>query len=134
MANPRKPKALKVLQGTSRKDRDGSEPEFRVTTGAKPPWPLASAEAVEFWNRNMPQLEAQRVMTAPDLDAFCLLANYHGASRQTWDRGEVPTAAEVTQLRMMLDRFGMTPAGRGGVSAAGEPPEANPFGALGVVD
>jgi hypothetical protein len=134
MANPRKPKALKVLQGTVRKDRDGNQPEYLATSGAGTPWPLASAEAVEYWDRVLPQLEGQRVITRPDLDAFATLANYHGAMRQKWASGEVPTPPEITQLRMMYDRFGLTPAGRGGVSAAGEPPEANPFGNLGVVD
>jgi phage terminase small subunit len=88
---------------------------------------LVNDEADEFWDRIVPLLESQRVLTEVDLDKLAHLANYHGKIRQIWDLGGKPTAPEMTQLRISMTEFGMTPASRAKVTKTGTPEKANPF-------
>ena len=131
MPNKRKPLALKVLHGTARKDRDGDQPEYEVTSEAQPTDPLFTPGAVSAWNQIVPLLESQRVLTQADRQALTDYCNHRGDIYAAWAEGKTPTAAQFTQLRMQQTEFGMTPASRAKV-AKGEPDKsANPFAEFG---
>ena len=120
MPNKPKPTALKLLEGTSRKDRaNENEPQYEPTEGLEPPPHLRDSEALACWNEFTEVLEGQRVLTRADRRALAQLCNYESASVQCWNAGSKPTAAEMTQLRMLFAEFGLTPASRVKVSSAG---------------
>ena len=128
MSNPRKPTALKVLEGTDRKDRTNpAEPRFLPAEEADAPDWLNGPEAVTEWYRIRDVLESQRVLTQADLTTLGHLCNLHGKCVEKWRLGSQPTAAELTQLRMFYVEFGLTPASRSKVSSAGPKDEGNPF-------
>lgn len=127
MPNPRKPRALKVLEGTQRKDRDRAEPEFPPVSGAAPPDWLSTTDAVTEWRRLAALLEATRVLTEGDLTALGHLCNLHGACVKLYRAGMQPTAAELTQLRLGLAEFGLTPASRSKAAPAWTAKKSNPF-------
>lgn len=131
MPNKRKPTALKVLEGTNQPVRaNPAEPEFEPTEGAvRPDW-LNGPEAVKEWDRLAGLLESQRVLTDADLQTLGHLCNLHAKCVEKWRLGAQPTAAELTQLRMMNVEFGLTPASRAKVSSVGEGKSKNKFAGL----
>lgn len=131
MPNPRKPRQLKVIEGTLRRDRDYPEPEFPVVEGARPPDWLNGPEALAEWDRLTALLESSRVLTQADLTALAHLCNLHGACVKLYRAGMEPTAAQLTQLRLMLAEFGLTPASRSKAGTAAPKDQKNPFQALG---
>lgn len=132
MARRRKPTALKVLQGTARPDRAREEPDFNLVDGHPecPSW-LTDPEAVAEWERLVGILTPVRVLSAADLTALAHLCALHGAVLDGYRSGEPPKAAQLTQLRLFLTEFGLTPASRSKASTLGSPPEQNPFADLG---
>ena len=130
MANPRKPRALKVLQGTNRPSRDRPEPEFPPADDVQQPDWLSSPDAVAEWKRLVPLLKATRVLTQGDLTTLGHLCNLHGDCVKLYRAGLSPLAAQLTQLRLYLAEFGLTPASRAKAAPAGAGKKANPFKAL----
>lgn len=131
MPNPRKPRQLKVIEGTLRRDRDRPEPEFPTVEGAEAPDWLTGPEALAEWKRLTALLEATRVLTEADLTALAHLCNLHAACVKMYRAGMEPTAAQITQLRLMLAEFGLTPASRSKAGAVAPDRKANPFQKLG---
>ena len=132
MANRRKPTALKVMQGTNQPSRSNpAEPEFEPTDGLEPPEWLRDGEAVAAWREWAGLLESQRVLTEADRRALGMMCNMESAAVQKWNAGAAPSAAELTQLRMMYNEFGLTPASRPKVSSLGKGKSKNAFGKLG---
>lgn len=128
MPNKPKPRALKVLAGTDRPDRrNENEPQYEPTSGLMAPSSLRDAEAVRVFNEIREILESKFVLTLADSFALAQLANQESMVNELWTTGEKPTAAEITQLRMLYTEFGLTPASRVKVSSVGEAKEANPF-------
>jgi phage terminase small subunit len=131
MPNRIKPRALKVLEGTLQKHRDNpNEPIYEPTSGMETPHTLRDAEAVRVFNEVREILESKFVLTRADALALAQLANQESMINELWMSGDKPTAAEITQLRMLYVEFGLTPASRPKVSAAGEKKETNPFAEL----
>ena len=130
MANRRKPNALKVLEGTDRKDRHKPEAEFPPIESGKPiPAPdwLISPEAVAKWKSATVLLANVGVLTHADLDELAHYCNLHAQAVSIWRAGMAPTAAETTQRRLLATEFGLTPASRHKAGKAGNGAEANPF-------
>lgn len=126
MANPRKPKAQKKLQGTYRKDRDHGEPDLPVVGDAEPPDWLISPEAVRLWKKCLRVLAPVRTLAESDLEMLAQYCNLHAKIVKLWRAGETPTAALLTQLRMMANEFGLTPASRSKPSAVGGGDSSDP--------
>ena len=127
MANRRKPKALKLMEGTYRPDRDHEETDFPdVPADAAPPGWLIGPEAVAVWHAWLGQLEAAGVITAADLTALGHLCNMHARAVLKWRAGLEPTAPQLTQLRLMMNEFGLTPTSRSKPAKAGGE-GTNPF-------
>lgn len=143
----RKPTALKILDGTNRKDRaNAAEPRPEVLDPASPAPAWLSPRAQEAWTDILPLLSSMRVATNADPAAFAMLCDALGEyidARQVvisegatyWTRGKVEmlrSRPEVTiaseawrRAKMMLTEFGMTPASRvkvSGVTSGKEDP------------
>jgi P27 family predicted phage terminase small subunit len=142
MARPTKPTALKVIQGTQRKDRaNPAEPKPEVLADDSPAPEWLSPRGKEAWGDLLPLLRSMKVATTVDPAAFAMLcdalAEYIDAREVViregatyWTRGKVEmlrSRPEVTiaseawrRAKMMLTEFGLTPASRSKVSATVE--------------
>lgn len=117
--NPPKPTAVKLLEGTYRRDRaNPAEPAPPV--GAKPPpWLPTSGPARVAWRRLSRVLTATRVLTVADADALALgcvaLADFLEARADPsgWRRAD----AAWKRYAAVLRDFGMTPSARTRVAA-----------------
>lgn len=123
---------MKVLNGTARRDRMREEPDFPVVEGyPDPPDWLMDPEAVAEWERKVRMLSDAGVLTEASLSTLAQYCNMHADAVKRWRLGDKPTAADLTQLRLMATEFGFTPASRS--KAGGDRKskgEGNPFGSL----
>lgn len=124
-----RPTHLRALEGV-REDRLNRDEPIPGDATIVPPVQLP-AEALEVWRRKAPDLIAQKVLTAWDVDAFAAycraVAMFNGAAQQVESEGAsvdrpykglVPSPAfraMVAAEKMMSSigqRFGMTPGDR----------------------
>jgi hypothetical protein len=125
MANPRKPTSLKVVAGTDRPDRAPPAPapaaELPLVSDV-PPAPdwLPNAHAIKEWDRLAPILHANKLLTEAGLSAFGQLCALHGNTVQLYSAGLAPVASMVSQLRGLMNDFGLTPVAQGKVRPTGD--------------
>lgn len=130
MANPRKPPALKVVAGTDRRDRDVQTLDLPpVKSAPDPPSWMPNPHAITEWNRLVPILMANNLLTDADLSALAQACALHGKCVQLYAAGEAPTASMVGTLRNLLNDFGLTPVARGKVKPTDAAPKQNAFSA-----
>lgn len=123
----RKPRGLKLLQGTDRKDRDHPEPELPLPSSTEPPDWLAGPDAVAEWNRVVGILAPARVLGAGDMTLLGHMCNMHDSAVRRWRARTPPLATDLTQLRLMCAEFGLTPASRSKAATIGEGSKGNAF-------
>ena len=127
----RKPRGLKLLQGTDRKDRDLPEPNLPVPDKIERPDWLVDPEAVAEWDRMVDILHPARVLTVGDLAPLGHMCNMHAAVVKRWRHGPPPLSADLAQLRYMYQEFGLTPASRSKANMVPDDGESiNPFHSL----
>ena len=134
MANPRKPKSLKVVAGTDRPCRRPESAPVEMPAldhiPDPPDW-LPNAHAVKEWQRLAPILTANKLLTEAGLSALGQLCALHGKVVQLYAAGEAPVASMVAQLRGLMNDFGLTPVAQGKVKAGGDETKAgNKFAGL----
>ena len=122
---PPKPTATKVLQGTFRRDRHGDGGvNYPTTKGSEPPaWMLKSPEgyrgyALDEWERLVPLLESQLVMTEADWSELSHYCTLHGKIVAQYVSGEFPPTQQLSELRQRAGHFGLTPASRTRIPAS----------------
>jgi phage terminase small subunit len=118
----KKPKHLKVVAGTSRKDR---EPAVVVDLPVidQPPEPadwLLNAHAINEWKRLARILTANKLLTEGGLSALGMLCNLHGEIVRQTSVGMMPPAHLFAQYRAMANDFGLTPVAQGKVKPSAE--------------
>jgi P27 family predicted phage terminase small subunit len=141
MGRPRKPTVLKVLEGTTRKDRaNPAEPKPPPASPQEEPPTWLRPASRRWWRRIRPLLVQMQVMTGADPVALGLLcdalADYMAARTVVEKQGstfetngdagtmlrqrpEVYIAADAwRRAKLMMTEFGLTPASRAKVSAA----------------
>lgn len=126
----KKPASLKVIAGTDRKDRDAPADALNLPTLGEPPEPpdwLPNAHAVKEWKRLAPILVANKLLTDGGISALGQLCALHGKVVQLYAAGEAPNASMVSQLRNLMNDFGLTPVAQGKVKPVGEGPAENEF-------
>lgn len=133
MARMRKPAAIKLLEGTDRPDRHKDEAEYPLVDGypAPPDWLTENPYAIAEWTSKVRLLSDSGVLTEADLTLLCHYCNLHSKIATRWRAGVGSTAAEITQLRLLANEFGFTPASRHKAAPAGKRPETNPFAGIG---
>jgi phage terminase small subunit len=131
MLRGRKPKPdhLRVVAGTDRPCvRRGEGPKFEAAAGALPPPAfMKSKDARAEWNRLVPMLQANKLLTDADMTALVHLCQLHGAIVALYRKDCEPTAAQLSQLRIYLAEFGLTPASRTRVGGTGSGEKKNRF-------
>lgn len=129
MANPRKPTQLKAIAGTARKDRAPvEEVELPLVDAAPnaPDW-MPNAHAIKEWDRLVPILMANRLLTEAALGPLAHMCALHGKIVQLYAAGEAPTASMSGTLRNLQNDFGLTPVAQGKVKASGAEVGGNKF-------
>lgn len=128
---------MKVIAGTARKDRD-PPPETLKTQGqsaevghedetpAPPDW-LPNAHAVKEWERLMPLLMKNRMLSEIGLSPLAMACALHGRIVQKFTAGETPTGHMMAQYINLLKLLGISDSGGGGGPAGGAQPKENPF-------
>lgn len=130
MPKRRTSNAAKKLKGTDTPSRMRDEPEFAVVSGQPDPpgWiseNLSGAEATEArreWGVVVEELVETGVLRRIQLRMLAHYCKHHARCAL----GE-PSAADLTQLRLLATEFGMTPASlsKAGSGSAGN--KKNPF-------
>ena len=109
MGAPRKPTALKQVQGTDQKNKDRLNPdEPSPTRGIGPAHKTLSGYEQEIWDEIV-GISYRGVLGEADriaLEMMCRLV-----AEMRLDFVEM-TAAKITQLSQLIGRFGMTPSDR----------------------
>lgn len=129
MARPKKPTVLKLLSGTARKDRDNGEAVTLPCLDSIPDPPswLPNAEAVNEWHRLCAVLTAVGLLSEAALSPLAVLCSLHGRITRAFAAGECPSGHLISQYRLLLGDFGLTPASRAKVGARPTKREENPF-------
>lgn len=146
---PPKPTALKILQGTARRDRlNPDEPQPPLLVEARPPSWL-KGRARKGWQELAPVLLEMRVLTVGDRAALGLLCDAYGeylelretvrrvgrtytmitesGSEMVMARPEVNMMTDAWRRSMAaMQQFGLTPSSRSKVSAK-EAEQRDPF-------
>ena len=125
---PRKPTALKLLQGNPGK-RKLPKGEVQPKVGCEPP-PWLNVKARVQWARLAPRLIELGLLTEIDGDAFaaiCMLTA-HLAVLGTIQGTDI--AGCTKELRQLWGRFGMTPADRAKVTPVAPSREKDAFGEM----
>ena len=147
-----KPKALKLVQGTHRPDREApNAPDPEVSPPSCPTW--LHREAKREWRRIVPELVRLGLLAEVDraaLAAYCQsYATWWRMERDIEENGDVQINARsglesarpqvamrdkaLDTMRRLLAEFGLTPSSRTRVSAAEKPkPQTNAFAKLGT--
>ena len=116
MANKPKPTALKLVQGTQRKDRTNTkEPAIKSRLPKCPAW--INAEGKKEWSRLLKDLNKHGIATGFDFIGLATLCQMWGEYVEGSKNGEPVGAAHITQMRLLLVEFGMTPSSRSKVNA-----------------
>ena len=129
----KKPASLKVVAGTTRKDRE-QEPSVELPPVSEVPAPpdwLPNAHAVKEWERLAPILVANKLLTEAGTSALGVLCALHGKIVQLYIAGEAPVASMVSQYRNLINDFGLTPVAQGKVKPIGETEKGNKFASNG---
>lgn len=152
MARPPTPTQLKVVRGTTRKDRANPAEPTPTLAGAdvRPPaWLRVSRRSRRAWRDLVPLLRGMHVLTEADRVALALLcdalASYVEAKQLVVEEGStyetvnesggrmvrkhpgVEIGAESVRFaKLMLSEFGLTPAARAKVSRV-DPGEKDPL-------
>ena len=122
---PKKPVALKILQGTFRADRDG-DPSHAVIGDGTPEMPKdLTGEAKKLWEQIVPGLVALGIAKAADTLALSQACRMYAEYRRAWKEVvKIPVILPAwsqtiyganslwTRIDSILSRFGMTPADR----------------------
>lgn len=127
MARPRKPKPLKVLDGSRQPDPPEVVDLPLVDAVPEPPDWLPNAHAVKEWKRLAPILHANKLLTEAGVSALGMLCALHGKLVQLWAAGESPTGHMLAQYRALVNDFGLTPVAQGKVKPSGEKEKGNRF-------
>ena len=131
MPNHPKPTALKVLEGTARKDRTNpDEPKYEPLADGTPPDTLRDGRAVAIWHELYSVLSGKGVVTTADRLALTELCNQQSEADEIRAKGDSPGPGDKTQLRLMYCEFGLTPSSRSRVSGVGEKKKKNAFAEL----
>jgi phage terminase small subunit len=115
---PRKPTALKVVEGTFRKDRaNADEPKFEPLTEIPAPPRKLKAEARREWDRVIEFVFKNRICGAEALSILATYCSVHAAIVAGEKKGEF-SAGLLAQYRALGERFGIDPASRGKIKSA----------------
>lgn len=128
MSNPKKPPQLKVISGTTRKDRDeGANMTFPTMASVPEPPSWLSVEAVNEFNTLASMLFTNGLLTEGSLSPLAHLAALHSELVKHWRAGACPSGHLVAQYRALAGDFGLTPVSRSKITTGTQTAKINKF-------
>lgn len=121
MSNPRKPAALKILEGNPGKRPIPVEPE--PTGEVQKPRGL-NRRAAQVWDEFAPICVEMGTLKSPDVHQFAVWCRLAAKSETRFGSMSV---AELTEMRRIGDSFGMSAQGRARLGKVPKKTPANPF-------
>lgn len=128
----KKPRQLKAIAGTERRDREAPEGlKFDTLSEAPeaPDW-LPNAHAVKEWDRCAPILAANHLLTELNVSMLGHLCALHGKIVQLYSAGESPTAHLCSQYQKLCGDFGLPPSSWTKIKPNDPEKPGNPFGSI----
>jgi phage terminase small subunit len=128
MKSGQRPKSarLKLLTGNAGheavrdlKKQAAKEPDPELVDGVPEPPRKLKAEAKREWDRVASYLSQSRVLACQELSILATYCVLHAHIVRCEQRNELPTAAVLTQYRMLASEFGLTPTSRTRVKTIG---------------
>lgn len=129
----KKPRHMKLIAGTTRKDRETSAEkaaapadsgEIQAITGIpQPPDWLPNAHALKEWNRLVPLLMQNNRLSEIGLSPLAMACALHGRIVQKFTAGETPTGHMMAQYINLLKLLGISDNGGVGPAGAAQPKE-----------
>lgn len=132
MPNPRKPLALKLLQGTTRPDRP-TPPHVEyplVTAAPEPPEWLQDPRAVAEWTRLVPILMGVGLLSEASIGSLAILCATFGAIAGLVSQGQPPPASLLSVYRALAGDFGLSAVAQQKLHPAPTPEPSNRFANL----
>jgi len=126
---PKKPANLKSISGTAQPCRatpEGVKFDPLSEIPDPPDW-LPNSHAVKEWNRCVPMLVSNRLLTEINLSMLGHLCALHGKLVQLWAAGESPTGHMLSQYNKFCGDFGLPPSSWAKVKSGGSQKPGNPF-------
>lgn len=124
MPNPRKPMAIKQIQGTADRNKQRQNPNEPTPTRGIGPAPEHLGEQLgQVWDEVVSQMYAG-VLGEADRIALETMVRLINLMRTDFD---TMTAAQLARLNGLLSQFGMTPADRTKISVPKNKDQGNPF-------
>jgi len=124
MGAPRKPTALKEVQGTAHRNKQRQNPdEPEPERGIGPAPEHLNAQEKQIWDEIVANMyagvlgEADRMALELMVKLICIVRNDF----------EAMTGAQLARLNGLMSQFGMTPADRTKISVPKDKNEGNPF-------
>ncbi len=106
MGRPRKPRQLKIIQGTFRADRNPeNEPEPDLIVGNIRPPSFLGKYGRDYWKRTVPKLQETGVLTVADLESLELLVQAYEEYREAHDAVYRPTLSDGSRGRRTLAEY-----------------------------
>lgn len=128
MSNPKKPPQLKIISGTSRKDRDqGTDTTFPTLPRVPDPPSWLSVEASKEFKRLASILFSNGLLIEGSVSPLAHLAALHGEITKHWQAGACPSGHLLAQYRALAGDFGLTPVSRSRLAAAPQNTKINKF-------
>ncbi|MEH6468216.1 MAG: P27 family phage terminase small subunit [Porticoccus sp.] len=116
MARKALPTQLKIVKGTDQKCRTNTaEPKPESKLPPCPSW--VHGEGKKEWKRLSKELIKTGVVTGFDFIGLATLCHMWGEYVEGAQTGEPVSVAHITQMRLYLVEFGMTPSSRSKVHA-----------------
>lgn len=88
---------------------------------------MPNAHAVKEWNRLVPVLMANRLLTEGGLGPLAMMCSIYGKMVQLYAAGETPTGHMLNQYRGLANDFGLTPVAQGKVRGGEAEKKGNKF-------
>jgi hypothetical protein len=110
MANPRKPRHLKLISGTNRQDRPPADTSAALTALERaPPAPdwLPNSQAKAIWERYAPIAMRVGTLTEGTVESFAHWCAIGGKLRHAYSAGITPAMAMHREFRALSADFGL---------------------------
>lgn len=135
---PPKPRNLKLLAGTARRDREQpmDGPAFDLVEGVPEPPDWLTVHAAAAWKGLAPMLHANGLLTEGSLIEFAVLCALSARVRQEFEAGISPKSALIAQFRGLCADFCLTPLAqvRAGAKLTGNGAAGNRFANNGTLN
>ncbi len=127
----RKPRRMKLLNGTIQPCRDRAELELAPVQGPPEAPGFLDVAAADEFDRVANLLHCAGVLTQADFSLLVTYAAAWGNLVKLWTGGIRPTPADLTAFRQLATELGLSPRSRASLPPSTHQMSTNPFSEIG---